>query len=94
MAGGLEILQSFIAPEVLITQSQNWEDPFFWNGVEVHKRASDVPHIALPAPSINLLWMAHVDSAALQGKSLGFTRAVDFFEILTSHQSGTMFTST
>lgn len=76
MAGGFEILQAFIAPEVIITQSRDWEESFFWNGVETHKKASDTPHIALPAPSINLMWMAHIDSTALRGKSLVITTTI------------------
>jgi hypothetical protein len=73
VAGGFEILQAFIAPEVTITQSRDWETPFFWNGLQTHKKASNTPHIALPAPSINLMWMAHIDTTALRGKSLGIT---------------------
>lgn len=83
MAGGFEVLQAFIGPEVMITQGQDWEEPFFWNGVEAHKKASDIPHIALPTPSINLMWMAHIDSTALQGKPLVFTTTLNPFEILT-----------
>jgi hypothetical protein len=92
--GGFEVLQAFIGPEVIITQGQDWEEPFFWNGVEAHKTASDIPHIALPAPSINLMWMAHIDSTALQGKSLYFAMFEDNFEILTFYQSGTLSMST
>ena len=83
MAGGFEVLQAFIAPEVIITQSQEWEESFFWNSVKTHKKASNIPHIALPAPSVKLMWIAHIDSTALQGKPLGYPIAVDLFDMLT-----------
>ncbi|KAJ5690293.1 hypothetical protein N7462_004685 [Penicillium macrosclerotiorum] len=66
VAGGLEILQSYILPEVIITQSQEWENSFFWNGVNAHKWKFGTPHIALPTASINVMWIALVDSTALQ----------------------------
>ncbi|KAJ5159970.1 uncharacterized protein N7482_006974 [Penicillium canariense] len=66
VGGGLEVLRMHIAPEVVITQRQDWETPFFWNGVQAHSLASGIPHIALPASSINLMWMVHIDSTALQ----------------------------
>lgn len=77
MAGGFEVLQAFIGPEVIITQGQDWEEPSFWNGVEAHKRVSGIPHIELPAPSINLMWIAHIDSTALQGKYLDLATVKD-----------------
>jgi hypothetical protein len=66
--GGLQLVQTFINPEVIITQGENWEDSFFWNGVEAHSRGSDTPHIALPSASRDLMWIASLDSAALRSK--------------------------
>lgn len=66
---GLQILWAYIRPEVIISQGKSWEDSFFWEGVEAHCRDSRTPHIALPAASKDLMWMAYLDSAALQCKS-------------------------
>ncbi|CAG7940140.1 unnamed protein product [Penicillium salamii] len=63
---GLQILWAYIRPEVIISQGKSWEDSFFWEGVEAHCRDSRTPHIALPAASKDLMWMAYLDSAALQ----------------------------
>ncbi|OQD76651.1 hypothetical protein PENDEC_c004G03774 [Penicillium decumbens] len=64
--GGLGLIQAYVAPEVIITQDKNLEDSFFWNGLEAHKRKSGIPHIALPSPSRDLMWMSFVDSTALK----------------------------
>ncbi|KAJ5973383.1 hypothetical protein N7481_010593 [Penicillium waksmanii] len=63
---GLHFIWDFIAPEVIITQRQGWEDSFFWNGLEVQKAESGTPHIILPAPSRDLMWVASLRSHALQ----------------------------
>ncbi|OOQ89320.1 hypothetical protein PEBR_27407 [Penicillium brasilianum] len=90
VAGGFEILQGFIVPEVMITQSRDWETSFFWNGVQTHKRASNTPHIALPAPSINLMWMAHIDSTALRGKSLVWNDVHVYLVVHASESSSSL----
>jgi len=69
---GLQLVQTYINPEVIITQEKSWEDPFFWNGVEAHAQGSNTPHIALPAASRDLMWVASLDSAALRSKSSYF----------------------
>lgn len=66
--GGLKLIQEFIAPEVIITQRQEWENPFFWNGLHFHKIGSETPHIALPSASRNLMWIASLRSHALRCK--------------------------
>lgn len=68
VVGGLRFIQDFIAPEVIITQNQYLEDPFFWNGLSVHKYESGVSHIMLPTVSENLMWIALLQSNALKGK--------------------------
>lgn len=65
---GLELIQEFIAPEVIITQRQEWENPFFWNGLQFHKIGSGAPHIVLPSASRNLMWIASLRSHALRCK--------------------------
>lgn len=65
---GLDYVQSHISPEVIITQGKSWEDSFFWDGVEAHIRGSSTPHIALSSASIDLLWIALLDSTALRCK--------------------------
>ncbi|KAJ5226986.1 uncharacterized protein N7469_006992 [Penicillium citrinum] len=66
VVGGLRFIQDFIAPEVIITQNQYLEDPFFWNGLSVHKYESGVSHIMLPTVSENLMWIALLQSNALK----------------------------
>lgn len=64
----LDYVQSYISPEVIITKGKSWEDSFFWDGVEVHSRDSSTPHIALSTASIDLMWIALLDSTALRCK--------------------------
>lgn len=68
VVNGLHFIRDFIAPEVVITQRQGWEDSFFWDGLEVQKAESGTPHIILPTPSKDLMWVASLRSHALQGK--------------------------
>lgn len=69
MAAGLQIIATYIGPEVIITQGQDWENSFFWNGVEVFSRQDDTPHIALSTASRNIMWIALLDSTALGCKT-------------------------
>ncbi|CAG8909235.1 unnamed protein product [Penicillium egyptiacum] len=64
--GGLQNIQTYIRPEVIITQGQDWEDSFFWDGVEVYSRENALPHVALSAASRDLMWIASLDSEALR----------------------------
>ncbi|KAJ5496806.1 hypothetical protein N7463_008793 [Penicillium fimorum] len=64
--GGLQNIQTYISPEVIITQGQGWEDSFFWDGVEVYSREDGIPHVALSTASRDLMWIASLDSEALQ----------------------------
>lgn len=66
--GGLQNIQTYISPEVIITQGRGWEDSFFWDGVEVNSRENGVPHVALSAASRDLMWIASLDSEALRCK--------------------------
>jgi hypothetical protein len=62
---GLGLLQAFIRPEVLITQGK-LEDDFFLKGVETHSHENGTPHIGLTSPAKDFLWIAFLDSTALQ----------------------------
>lgn len=64
--GGLQNIQTYISPEVLITQGQGWEDSFFWDGVEAYSRENGIPHVALSTASRDLMWIASLDSEALR----------------------------
>ncbi|KAJ5200000.1 hypothetical protein N7491_009203 [Penicillium cf. griseofulvum] len=64
--GGLQNIQTYISPEVIITQGQGWEDSFFWDGVGVYSREKGIPHVALSTASRDLMWIASLDSKALQ----------------------------
>lgn len=64
--GGLQNIKAYISPELIITQGRDWEDSFFWDGVEVFSRERDVPHVALSSDSRNLMWIASLDSQALR----------------------------
>lgn len=69
-SGGLGLIQAYVAPEVIITQQNGWEDSFFLNGLEIHKRKAGIPHIALPSASRDLIWISFIDSTALKGNTL------------------------
>ncbi|KAJ5747405.1 uncharacterized protein N7511_009101 [Penicillium nucicola] len=64
--GGLQLLQAYIRPEVIITQGKSLEDDFFLNGVEAHSRGSGIPHVGLTSAAKDLLWIAFLDSTALR----------------------------
>jgi hypothetical protein len=65
--GGLEFIHVYLRPAAIITQGKSWEDPFFWNGVIDYATESGTAHIGLSAASTHLMWIASVDSSALQG---------------------------
>ncbi|KAJ6005853.1 hypothetical protein N7451_003797 [Penicillium sp. IBT 35674x] len=64
--GGLGFIQTYIAPEVIITGRKGWEDSFFFGGLERHLWEVGTPHIALPTTSRDVMWMASIDSTALK----------------------------
>ncbi|KAJ5587319.1 uncharacterized protein N7459_003084 [Penicillium hispanicum] len=66
VAAGLAFIRTYIAPEVIITHRDDSEDHFFRKGIAVHKKETGIPHVTLPAPSIDLMWLADVDSTALR----------------------------
>ena len=67
VVGGLRLIQEFIAPEVIITENQDEEDSFFWNGLSLHKYESGVSQIILPTASVDLMWIAFLRTHALKG---------------------------
>ncbi|KAJ5897856.1 hypothetical protein N7504_008144 [Penicillium tannophilum] len=64
--GGLGFIETYIAPEVIITGRKDWENSFFLGGLERHLWEVGTPHIALPTTSRDLMWMASIDSTALK----------------------------
>ncbi|KAJ5177903.1 uncharacterized protein N7500_000602 [Penicillium coprophilum] len=66
VVGGLQNIQAYISPEAIITQGQAWEDSFFWDGAKLFSREDNIPHIALSTASRDLMWIASLDSQALQ----------------------------
>lgn len=74
VVGGLGIIQTYIAPELIITQAETLEDSFFWKGIQSQKRETGITHIALPTASNDLMWIASLDSTALRGKSIHYSK--------------------
>lgn len=68
VVGGLRLLQAYIRPEVIITQGRSLEDDFFLKGVQTHSRENGTPHMGLTSSAKDLLWIAFLDSTALQCK--------------------------
>lgn len=68
VVGGLRLFQAYIRPEVIITQGRSLEDDFFLKGVQTHSRENGTPHIGLTSAAKDLLWIAFLDSTALQCK--------------------------
>ena len=57
-----------VYPRALITQGENREDSFFWNGVTKWAQDTSISHIALPTYARNIMWISALDSTALGGK--------------------------
>lgn len=66
---GLCHIESYIRPQVIITQRESLEDTFFLTGMRQRMRDSNVPGIVLPSPSSNLMWISTLDSTALTGNN-------------------------
>lgn len=65
---GLKYVYAYVRPNVIITQGESLEDPFFLRGSQGVSRDFEVPRITLPSASRNLMWMSTLDSSALRGK--------------------------
>ncbi|KAI9928297.1 hypothetical protein ASPWEDRAFT_26623 [Aspergillus wentii DTO 134E9] len=63
---GLGYVHSYIRPQVIITQGESWEDTFFWKGIQTKIQDIRTSHIALPSAARDLMWIAALDSSALQ----------------------------
>ncbi|KAL2864672.1 proteasome regulatory particle base subunit RPN1 [Aspergillus lucknowensis] len=61
----LPYIQAYLRPEILITQGDSWEDPFFMRGIQKAKELG-IPHIKLPHAARDLMWLAALDSNALR----------------------------
>lgn len=65
---GLCHIESYIRPQVIITQRESLEDTFFLKGVRQKMQDSSVPCIVLPSSSSNLMWISTLDSIALRDR--------------------------
>ncbi|KAI9376354.1 hypothetical protein BJX61DRAFT_392098 [Aspergillus egyptiacus] len=61
----LPYVQTYLRPRVIITQAESVEDQFFSKSIQT-TRDLGIPHIALPRAARDLMWMATLDSNALQ----------------------------
>ncbi|KAL2829937.1 armadillo-type protein [Aspergillus cavernicola] len=65
VAAVLPYIQAYLRPQLIITQGESWEDTFFLRGIR-KSRDLGIPHIALPHAARDLMWIAALDSKALQ----------------------------
>ncbi|KAA8652517.1 uncharacterized protein ATNIH1004_001421 [Aspergillus tanneri] len=59
---GLRYMQSYLRPQVIITQGVSFEDSSFSQGVRSVTQKFGIPHIALPGPSKDLLWLSSLEA--------------------------------
>jgi hypothetical protein len=69
VAAVLPYIQTYLKPQVLVTQGDSWEDSYFLRGLQ-KARNLGVPHIKLTHAARDLMWLASLDSTALRCKSL------------------------
>lgn len=67
VATALPYIKAYLRPQVLITQGELLEDPFFTRGVR-ESQSLGISHIALPRAARELMWMATIDGHALRSK--------------------------
>ena len=65
VAAVLPYIRAYLQPQVLITQGETFEDQFFLRAMRTAKD-HEMPTIALPRAARDLMWMADLDSHALQ----------------------------
>ncbi|KAL4761822.1 armadillo-type protein [Aspergillus foveolatus] len=65
VAAVLPYIRAYLRPQVLITQGETFEDQFFLRAMRTAKDHG-MPTIALPRAARDLMWMAALDSHALQ----------------------------
>ncbi|KAL4887494.1 armadillo-type protein [Aspergillus karnatakaensis] len=61
----LPYIHKYVRPQILITHGEGFEEEFFMKGLR-NVAGLGIPHISLPRPSRELLWMATIDSKALR----------------------------
>ncbi|PYH96280.1 hypothetical protein BO71DRAFT_482156 [Aspergillus ellipticus CBS 707.79] len=66
VAASLSYIRSYLLPQVILTQGESWEDPYFWRGIQSKISDIGVPHVALPSAARDLMWMSTLDSSALR----------------------------
>ncbi|CEL03243.1 hypothetical protein ASPCAL04400 [Aspergillus calidoustus] len=65
VAAVLPYIQTYLKPQVLVTQGDSWEDSYFLRGLQ-KARNLGVPHIKLTHAARDLMWLASLDSTALR----------------------------
>ncbi|KAF9888712.1 hypothetical protein FE257_008470 [Aspergillus nanangensis] len=66
VALGAKFANAYLRPQVVITQGELLEEPFFLRGARRTMQEFGVSHIALPSAARNLMWMSALESNALQ----------------------------
>ncbi|KAL2853217.1 armadillo-type protein [Aspergillus pseudoustus] len=65
IAAVLPYIQTYLRPQVIITQGDSWEDSFLLRGLQ-RARVLGLPHIKLPRAAKDLMWLAALDGNALR----------------------------
>ncbi|KAL3451954.1 armadillo-type protein [Aspergillus insuetus] len=65
IAAVLPYIQTYLKPQVIVTQGDSWEDPYFLRGLQ-NARDLGIPHIKLTHAARDLMWLAALDSTALR----------------------------
>jgi 26S proteasome regulatory subunit N1 len=69
IAAVLPYIQTYLNPQVIVTQGDSWEDSYFLRGLQ-NARDLGIPHIKLTHAARDLMWLAALDSTALRCKCL------------------------
>lgn len=60
-------MNKVIKPEVVITNNDEHDELFLWNGISQHAPWLGLPHIALPHAASDLSWVSDLDTDSLKG---------------------------
>jgi hypothetical protein len=60
-------MKKFIRPQVVITNNDNRDEFFMWNGVSQHATWLGLAHITLPHAASDLGWISDLDADSLKG---------------------------
>ena len=68
VAAGMEYIQTFVRPQVILTDDPTREDAFFTKALRSKAREIGKSVIELPVgAATNLMWIARLDSGSLAG---------------------------